>query len=650
MRLLHIWQVSDSPYFNAPILDAARFDQTAWRIAQGNWFGEEAFFQAPLYGYFLAFIYSIFGHIYLIPRLVQAILGALTAWMVFRLSCRYFDRKIALTAGLIVSFYGPLIHYCGQLLIPTLFVFFVTLFLLQFDSLRKRQTAREYIIGGVLLGLAAVTRPNILIFFPLAIIWIFFTLKDRGSGVLLFIAGTALVIFPVTVRNYIVSKDVVLISSQAGVNFYMGNNTQASGFTGWVPGTSRDWWDEGYPETIGIAERAIGHQLKPSQVSAYWWKRSFLEISEMPMRWFGLILKKTRYLFAGYEISDTEEIYYQRRFSGVLAILLWRYVLAFPFGLLLPLSILGLILSFRWREQSHWLLFQVSYALSVIIFLVTARYRLPLVPIFSIWAAAGMVLPFRRARGKKIKEWVIIGSVFGSLLVLLNLNPRLGRSTELFDGALAAGIKYLEGGQYEKAAGAFREAVSLDSTSSRAANGLGVALINLGRTAEAKSVFERVLYLDSTLIHARNNLARIQQQVGEYAAAKRNFLLVLTQDSTNVVALRGLADAAMKLEEYDLSESYYREAYSRGASDPQTLSRWAKVLFIQEKYAEALRVNAILIRLQPNHPGVRYNQALFYIKCDSLDQATSELEIVLRLDPGNTEAKQQLQAIRSMLP
>lgn len=645
LRLIHIGFVYGTPFFSSPILDADVYDQNAWHIAQGDWIGHQAFFQAPLYSYVLAIIYFLFGHSYLIPRLLQALLGALTAWTIYRLGSRLYDRKIGLIAGIIMAIYGPLIFYCGELLATTLHLFLAVLFLLSLDRLIDRPSRLGFLLSGALFALAALTRPNILLFLPFVLLWAFFRLKERRLRILLFIAGVALLILPVTLRNWLVSKDFVLISSQGGVNFYMGNNPWATGHVAWVPGTPKDWWAEGYPATVKIAEERVGHPLKPSEVSAFWWKKAWSDMSPRPLNWAGLILLKLHFLLAGHEISNTEDIYFQRRFSPLLSILMWERGIAFPFGLLLPLSLLGLAFTFNWRRQSHLILFQSSYALSVILFFVTTRYRIPIVPIFAIWAAAGLVMPFRLLKERRLKAYAMTMMAFVILLILVNLNSLKGRDIPGLDGAINLGNKYLQTKQYEKAIAAFREASACDSTSARPVNGAGLALLNLGKIEEARHEFEHAIWLEPSLNQARNNLARILQQQGDLDGAKKQFGEVLKLDSTDVYAQRGFADVALEQGDYELAAVRYSRAFELGAFDAQLISRWAQALLMQKDFAAALEVNAKLLASEPDNARAHHNQARIYIACDSLKQAQRELRTVLRLAPDTPEAREQLNEI-----
>ena len=56
--------------------DSRSYDLWAQEIARGHWLGDRVFYQAPLYPYFLATLYWLFGHHLFMIRVVQIILGA----------------------------------------------------------------------------------------------------------------------------------------------------------------------------------------------------------------------------------------------------------------------------------------------------------------------------------------------------------------------------------------------------------------------------------------------------------------------------------------------------------------------------------------------------------------------------------------------
>lgn len=620
-------------------------DRWAQEIAGGNVWGHEVFFRAPLYYYFLALIYYLFGHNYFIPRLIQIALGAFSTWLTYRLGWRLFGEKEGVIAGVIYALCGPIIYFDADLLIPALLLPLILLTLLQLDRQRENPTTGGFLLAGLMLGLSALARPNILVFIPFVWIWILWVNQGKTKWALVFSAGVVLMISPVTLRNWLVGKDFVPISSQAGVNFYIGNNPQSDGYTAIVPGTPGDW-EGGYNATIRIAREALGADARPSQISGYWFRRALKEMSARPARWVDLTLKKARLLLSGHEIGNNEDIYFQRRFSPILRLLMWEKVIAFPFGTLLPLGFLGLALSWQWRKNSLLLFFFISYALSIIAFFVCTRYRLPLIPILAIWSSAAIVELYRMAKRGNARQYLVVLIGFVLLFFAVNQNPMAAVGITGFEGAYYLGNKYYDEKQYGKALDAYREAVALDSTSGRARNGMAMALLGLGQKSEARNELEKAVLLDPSLIQARNNLGQLLLQDGELEEAGKRFSEVLELDSVNTFAQQGLADVALERGDYALAEDHFRRAYELGLANRQVISRWALALMKQGKYAQALEVNARLLALELDNARAHHNQARLYMACDSLDQAARELEVVLRLAPNNTEARQQLQEIR----
>ena len=145
---------------------------------------------------------------------------------------------MALGAGLVAAFYGPLIYFGGELLptIPALLLDLALLLLLLSAPLKQRW---PWLIAGLALGLAALAVSNILLFAPVLLAWLWFSQGNFVQrGALLFL-GIALVIAPVALRNYLVGDDWVLISHNAGINFYIGNNPDYQRTVDIRPG--RDW-------------------------------------------------------------------------------------------------------------------------------------------------------------------------------------------------------------------------------------------------------------------------------------------------------------------------------------------------------------------------------------------------------------------------
>jgi len=229
VRLIHLAQIRSGPTFDVPLVDGANYFRTASAIASGDLLGgSQAFWQPPLYPYFLALLLRIFGPSMTAIYVVQAAIGALSCLLVYFLGRRLFDERSGLAASIIMALYGPLIHFDAQPLIPVLHIVLLLgglLFIVRAAGIPEAASSpgREWGLAGLLWGLAVVATPNLLLAVPPIALW---GLKRarRPAVPLLFLLGVGLPIAAVTARNLAVSGEAVLISSNGGINFYIGNN------------------------------------------------------------------------------------------------------------------------------------------------------------------------------------------------------------------------------------------------------------------------------------------------------------------------------------------------------------------------------------------------------------------------------------------
>ena len=129
VRLLHVWLLRRSPFFSALLGDARGYDEWAQRLAAGNWFGGDVFYQAPLYPYFLGVIYKIVGHSLLAVRVVQALVGAASCALLGMAGHRLFSRRVGIVAGGALAIYAPAIFFDALIQKSVLDTFFLTLVL-----------------------------------------------------------------------------------------------------------------------------------------------------------------------------------------------------------------------------------------------------------------------------------------------------------------------------------------------------------------------------------------------------------------------------------------------------------------------------------------------------------------------------------------
>ncbi len=526
VRLIYLLELSRQPGFSVPMVDEKWHWEWAHEILTKSFWGEDAYFRAPLYPYFLAFLAWITGSSIFWMKFLQLTVCLGTAFFLFRLAEHLFGRTAAVAEGLMYAFYGTLIYYESMFLIPVVFLFFVVWGMYRLVVYRESTATKTWLATGLVFGLAAISRPNILLVIPLFMIWLFLE-RRRAAAFLqrlrrpvLLAVGVAIVIAPVTIRNYVVTGDFILISSQGGVNLYLGNNEYATGLSMLMPEVDMTdeslTWRQFIPLTKAAAEKEVGHELSAAEQSSFWTRKALRFMTNNPGKFLGLLWKKTVYLLNGFENSDNSDIYYERHKSVLYSLLLWKKPLFFPFGVLLPLTVLGIYL--RRREFSKLLpiyLYLIGYIPTIILFLVTARHRLPLVPFMILLAAAGAVTLVKEWKKLEKKKAAFLIGGFIVVAFLVNRTYYGEGFENTFQIHFNNGIKYEQAGEYQKAEHEYLLADKEYPYSATLINNLAYMQFLLGKHAEAEKNYYRALALKPDYSRVYNNLGLLVKEKGD---------------------------------------------------------------------------------------------------------------------------------------
>lgn len=455
-----------NPTFNFPVMDSLYHSEWAKDIVAGGTRGTDVFFRGPLYPYFLAVLYKISNNSIAFAIFVHHVIGTLTAGLVYLTARELFSRTVALVAGLTTALYWVLVYMEGDLLIVTTFIFLATLSMYLLLLAMKRHKLWLFAVGGFFLGLATIDRPSILIFFPVVPLAIYLAARRRPEGTRGWVTRTvvaavtcAIPIAPVMVRNYVVGHAIVPIGASGGVNFYIGNNPASDGSTAIVPGTRADWWG-GYNDAIAIAERAIGHKATLPEVSHYYFTRGFDFIKSHPAEDAALTWKKFKMFWGAGERANDKYIYFFWHLAKM------KYVILPGFWLVGPFAILGFFLLWRRRsELSMFYLFVALYSFGVIAFFVNARFRLPVIPVLTMFAAYAGVYLYRAFREKRfgiVRPLIILMAA----ATLVNSDYLYQREMRAYSDAFSnftLGNAYLKMGMKNAALDHYRRADEINS-------------------------------------------------------------------------------------------------------------------------------------------------------------------------------------------
>lgn len=335
-----------------------------------------------LYTAFTAGIYSLFGYHPILVRLISALLsGILMPWMMYRLACRVWPKQksVAFMAAGLGGVYAYFVLYGAMIQTEALFIITVLWSLERSlaleDSLSNSEMKVTQIlivaIGlGLALGVATLLRQSILPWIVFLFAWLLWTgwrsTKIRESMASLLIAGLILMacILPLTIRNYLVYGDFLLLNSNAGFAMYSAQHP--------LHGTRFQ----------AFKAAPLPADLEPvPQNEAQWdqvlMKRGFQFILENPQRYIALSLSRTADYFMFWPAQETSLI---NNIGRILS-----------FGLFLPAMIYGLWLS-RGDCKSCRLLyaFMIFYSLLHILTWAMIRYRLPVDAVLLLFAALAL--------------------------------------------------------------------------------------------------------------------------------------------------------------------------------------------------------------------------------------------------------------------
>jgi tetratricopeptide (TPR) repeat protein len=690
LRGAYLLEQRDAPDFASPIADAMFHDYWARGLVTGNWtppagaddprLNEVPYTRPPGYTWLLAAAYWTLGDDYIAPRVIQMGLGLLTAVLGFLLGRVLLGPRVGLILAAMISVFWLFIHYECELQEPALLSVLGMGLLLALCHWRHRPGLVLAIISGVIIAAFALTRPNVLLFAPLAALWMlwcswrngFLGLSVKHAAVFAIAAGLA--IAPVTWRNLTVADEFVLISCNGPINFYIGNNRDSDGVSFILPEfreltglTNWGWFS--YDRVVRGLEGHTGRAMTYSDVSRYFNQRAWAFIRENPGRFAELTLRRALLFWGPAEIANNKVEQYEREHSRVL-----RWLPNYP--LMLALSLVGvgvLILRRPWTAtgdlpaSSHHGrlrleclalvgLFILVYFLSFVPFLVASRFRAPLLPVVFLFAAFGLDRMIAMARAAQ-PQWRTLGVSAASVVILFLVLMQIAAATseERRDRPrwhVDRGTAYANAARHAEAAEQFQTALEVNPQYVSAYAAWFESAVATDDVPLALSIHQRLLTNRPDRQDVRREMAAQLAGLGQHrlrsdrpaeaVEALRASLITEPQQAETLcnlgVALAQLGNTEEAFEMYrrsvelkpDFSEGWYNLGVShhrRGENDAAAAA-----------YHKALEFNARNIEALLNLGSIEASRGQF-------DQARQRFERVLEINPAQTVAKSLLQEL-----
>ena len=580
LRLTYLWQAWRHPAIRLPVIDAAAYRDRALAILDGDWLGGAVYYLDPLYPFFLALVYAIVPPDSIGALVAQALLDSVSVVLIALIAGRVFDARTALVAGLLAASYRPFLYYDALLLKAPLMIFLIVLALYLVTRAAATERPGSWLGAGILLGLAALTRGNSLLFVPVLGLWLLgFGRGDLRRRVLCGLAlgiGVAGAILPVSIRNYVVGDDLVLLNSQGGQNFYIGHFEGNDTGVYRAPPFLRP--NPAFEEADFAAEarRRAGRAMKPSEISSFWLGEGLDEIRQDPARFVRHSARKVLVLLNEYEVPDNASYdYFRREVGGVLT---WPLA---SYALVLPLSVGGFLLARRRPLAVVLGLFVVSYSAGILLFFNLSRLRLPIVPVLIVFSAHALVAGGAIARAGPRRALMIPALAVLVMLPLSQLD--LGRQS-LNVRYVNMGIGFIAESEVRWQAGEDARA-SGDEAAAESAYAASFAY----RT-DAEEQFELSLALDPEYIRARRGLRR----------SRMTRVILLDHLGRDEAALESAHRLAADFPDFPTAQMLLGKAQHKAGDVASARRAFQRALHLQPGHLEARRWLERLDRLAPS--------------------------------------------------
>lgn len=351
--------------------------------------GSLPFMRPPLYSFWLAFCYSIFGYeSYLTARISNVFLDLLACFIFYKLILLIWNNKpVALLSSFIYAVNPLILFFSIRVRVEALFGLLLVSFIYVLVKSYKSGFPNfiSLIFVGLLGGLATLCRPNALLVIGLIPVWIIYVNWRKWKNSILlcacFVLGCTLIILPWTIRNYNQYNEFILVSDAFGYSFWISNSEhkmadlKARDYQEYLEADKRLWQD-----TARIEKTLEDKSLKEKE--SYYTSLGIQYIKDNFSSWLGLNVMKFIEFWSPMGRIDMQG---------------WKSLLTLPFGLFM---LFGLILYggkfFQTAfDRNIWFLFAiliVSSTVAGVMHWSSIRYRIPMVDAYMIPFAVSWIL------------------------------------------------------------------------------------------------------------------------------------------------------------------------------------------------------------------------------------------------------------------
>ncbi len=384
-------------------------------------------------------------------------------------------------------------------------------------------------------------------------------------------------------------------------------------------------------------------------------------------------------LVRGGEHLPALDMYHARGDSAVLAALLWKWGFAFPFGLVLPLALLGMGFALATRERGALLalLFVATSAVGIALYGAHAETRIVLVPVLLLFAVSGIGQLAQLSwawRGIAVAGLVLVAGLVNASTPAMDQAAQasqhryLGRAyAELgmtataiaaYEQSLVAGgpdkdvywalaALYDASGKPERALGISRAFVAHWPADERGQRALGDRYMAAGRPQQARTIYQQLVAGGQEALLGRLGDAQLTSGALDEAVQSYERLLTLSPDSSRVRYQLARAYAASG--RMEASERSYRQLLDSPTYGVQARVEAAALLRHNGQLAAAELLLSQALALAPDHRAALLLLGEVLIEQKRPSEALTHWLRLAELEPHNWRVQGHLSKAYSQL-
>ncbi len=647
LRIIYLWQFSDSPLFDIPVgPDVQEYDDWAREIISGKIIWESVHIHGPAYPMLLAVLYKLFTFSLPAVRFMQLLAGLLCFVPLFyalKTFCSKTDSLVPYLFLGIAVLYPPLIYYQSELISEALLVplLCLTLALLYFgESTPEAQGGPESHVkylwfagAGLTAGLAAATHPMALIFIAaetVLLLVINWKAKSAFGKKLLpaicFMVFAMVIIAPVCVHNSLLSGRFVLIQNNSGLNLFIGNNPEATGTCYVRPGPQ---WN-----ALHNGAAAEADKLKISNDQVYSGRVADF-IRGNPAQWLNLLLKKAVYVWNCRELISGADAAPLRCFTA-----LQRYS-AWISGLIMVLGLAGLGLAASQRRTlycyRHCVVLAAAFWLGQTLTVTSGRYRLAMLPALFVFAAflLSRIIAERRNLRGSLKPLTCCGV---AALVVYLPSPPVNAVSEQAESDSILGEAYFKQGNYPAAEKHLAAALKMLDDRARCLNMLGVIAEKKQDFSLASRYFSDAVKADPESPEGYMNLAINASSIKNFQQADKLFAQALAKGSGKPDVLYNYGYYLQSRGNIIQAEKYYQLCLKEAPCDRRALNGMGIIAMSRKSWKDAIVYFSRAVSIAPGNAGLMLNLAAANASDGRTEKALEIVQEILAREPGNRNA------------